>query len=90
MTRRKKKSSHPRLVALGWDELEPTQVIERGLEVVTKTMTEGNAAYRNSVASVAKTTRAIERELDGIEENELDDELDDDLDDDGELAHAHG
>lgn len=81
MTRaRKKRSSHPRLEAIGWDQMEPTCVIKLGLESMNRT----DQAFRNSVASVRQVTRDIDADLDEL------DEADSAVDEEEERAAAHG
>jgi len=78
MRKSRRKPSHPKLEALGWDEKEPTEVIDLGLERVRKTASEGDAAFRSSLECVAKAAK----KLDELEEDKLDVEL--------RLSHALG
>lgn len=66
---KRKRKSYPRLEALGWDRKEPTEIIMLGLERVKQTVADGDAAFRNSVASVVKITRELGAEIeDDIDE----------------------
>ena len=66
----RKRSVHPKLEALGWEDCDPTEVINLGLERLRRS--DAASAFRKSAESLAKGAR---------EHVSLDDDEDEDEDD---------